>query len=107
VRFSELLTDKRYGEMNERQSRYVNHINTSGKHLLKLISDILDLSKIEAGRMEIVREDMAVAFVCSEVLSAVQPLVDKKSQALVRHVDPDLCVRADPTRFKQILVNNP
>src|ERR1700747_859842 len=70
--------------MNERQSRYVKHINTSGKHLLKLISDILDLSKIEAGRMEIVREDMAVAFVCSEVLSAVQPLVDKKSQALVR-----------------------
>jgi signal transduction histidine kinase len=103
--FSELLTDKRYGEMNERQSRYVNHINTSGKHLLKLISDILDLSKIEAGRMEIVREDMAVAFVCSEVLSAVQPLVDKKSQALVRHVDPDLCVRADPTRFKQMLMN--
>jgi len=103
--FSELLTDKRYGEMNERQSRYVNHINTSGKHLLKLISDILDLSKIEAGRMEIVREDMAVDFVCSEVLSAVQPLVDKRSQALVRHVDPDLCVRADPTRFKQILMN--
>jgi len=103
--FSELLTDKRYGEMNERQSRYVNHINTSGKHLLKLISDILDLSKIEAGRMEIVREDMAVDFVCSEVLSAVQPLVDKKSQALVRHVDPDLRVRADPTKFKQILMN--
>ena len=103
--FSELLTDKRYGEMNERQARYVNHIHTSGKHLLKLISDILDLSKIEAGKMEIVREDVAVDFVCTEVLSALQPLADKKSQALIRQVEPNLYVRADPTRLKQILMN--
>jgi PAS domain S-box-containing protein len=103
--FSELLTDKRYGEMNERQSRYVNHIHTSGKHLLKLISDILDLSKIEAGKMEIVREDVAVDSVYTEVLSALQPLADKKSQTLIRQVEPNLYVRADPTRFKQILMN--
>ena len=103
--FSELLTDRRYGEMNERQSRYVNHIHTSGKHLLKLISDILDLSKIEAGRMEIVREDVPIDSVCAEVLSALQPLADKKSQALTRRVDSALYVRADPTRFKQILMN--
>ena len=103
--FSELLTDKRYGEMNERQARYVNHIHTSGRHLLKLISDILDLSKIEAGKMEIVREDVAVDFVCTEVLSGLRPLADKKSQALIRQVEPHLYVRADPTRFKQILMN--
>jgi PAS domain S-box-containing protein len=103
--FSELLTDKRYGEMNERQARYVNHIHTSGKHLLKLISDILDLSKIEAGKMEIAREDVAVDFVCTEVLSALQPLADKRSQALIRQVEPNLFVRADATRFKQILMN--
>jgi PAS domain S-box-containing protein len=103
--FSELLTDKRYGEMNERQARYVNHIHTSGKHLLKLISDILDLSKIEAGKMEIVREDVAVDFVCTEVLSGLRPLADKKSQELIRQVEPNLYVCADPTRFKQILMN--
>jgi PAS domain S-box-containing protein len=103
--FSELLTDERYGQMNQRQSRYVNHIHTSGKHLLKLISDILDLSKIEAGRMEIVREDVAVDSVYTEVLSALQPLADKKSQTLIRQVEPDLYVRADPTRFNQILMN--
>ena len=103
--FSELLTDKRYGELNERQSRYVNHIHTSGKHLLKLISDILDLSKIEAGRMEIFREDVAVDSVCTEVLNALQPLADKKSQTLIRQVEPNLYVRADSTRFKQILMN--
>jgi CheY-like chemotaxis protein/nitrogen-specific signal transduction histidine kinase len=103
--FSELLTDERYGQMNQRQSRYVNHIHTSGKHLLKLISDILDLSKIEAGRMEIVREDVAVDSVYTEVLSALQPLADRKSQTLIRQVEPDLYVRADPTRFNQILMN--
>jgi PAS domain S-box-containing protein len=103
--FSELLSDKRYGEMNERQSRYLNHIQTGGKHLLKLISDILDLSKIEAGRMEIVREDVAVDYVYTEVLNALQPLADKKSQTLVRQVEPNLYVRADSTRFKQILMN--
>src|ERR1700740_93637 len=48
--FSDLLADKRCGELNERQQRYVNHIATGGRHLLKLISDILDLSKSEAGR---------------------------------------------------------
>jgi PAS domain S-box-containing protein len=103
--FSELLTDERYGQMNERQSRYVNHIHTSGKHLLKLISDILDLSKIEAGRMELTREDVAIAPACAEVLSALQPLAGKKSQALLQQVEPSLYVRADATRFKQILMN--
>jgi PAS domain S-box-containing protein len=103
--FSELLTDERYGQMNERQSRYINHIHTSGKHLLKLISDILDLSKIEAGRMELTREDVAVASAYAEVLSALQPLADKKSQALLQQVEPNLYVRADATRFKQILMN--
>ena len=103
--FSELLTDERYGQMNERQSRYINHIHTSGKHLLKLISDILDLSKIEAGRMELTPEDVAVASAYAEVLSALQPLADKKSQALLQQVEPNLYVRADATRFKQILMN--
>jgi PAS domain S-box-containing protein len=103
--FSELLTDERYGQMNERQSRYVNHIHTSGKHLLKLISDILDLSKIEAGRLELTREDVAVTSACAEVLSALQPLAGKKSQALLQQVEPSLYVRADATRFKQIIMN--
>ena len=103
--FSELLTDERYGQLNERQSRYVNHIHTSGNHLLKLISDILDLSKIEAGRMEFTREDVAVASAFAEVLNALQPLADKKSQALRQQVESNVCVRADATRFKQILMN--
>jgi PAS domain S-box-containing protein len=103
--FSDLLSDERYGELNDRQRRYVSHIHTGGKHLLKLIGDILDLSKIEAGRMELTYEDVAVESAFSEVLSALHPLADRKSQSLVQQVEPDLQVHADATRFKQVLVN--
>ncbi len=103
--FSDLLADPRYGTLNERQQRYVNHIYTGGKHLLKLISDILDLSKIEAGRMDLSREDVTVAPAFAEVLSALQPLADKKSQTLLQQVDSNPHVRADSMRFKQVLMN--
>ncbi len=103
--FSDLLADERYGPLNDRQQRYVAHIHTGGKHLLKLISDILDLSKIEAGRMELTREDVTVTSAFAEVVSALYPLAEKKSQALLQQVEPHLHVRADPLRFKQMLMN--
>jgi signal transduction histidine kinase/DNA-binding response OmpR family regulator len=103
--FSELLSDKRYGELNERQKRYVNHINTGGKHLLNLIGDILDLSKIEAGRMEISCQDLSVARIFAEVVSALRPLAEKKSQTLYPTADAALAVYADATRFRQVLMN--
>jgi signal transduction histidine kinase/CheY-like chemotaxis protein len=103
--FSDLLADERYGPLNDRQQRYVAHIHTGGKHLLKLISDILDLSKIEAGRMELTREDVTVASAFTEVISALYPLAEKKSQALLQQVAPSLHVHADVMRFKQVLMN--
>jgi signal transduction histidine kinase/DNA-binding response OmpR family regulator len=103
--FSDLLADERYGSLNDRQRRYVDHIHTGGKHLLKLITDILDLSKIEAGRMELNYEDVTVAAAFTEVISALYPLAEKKSQALLKQVKPNLHVRADVMRFKQVLMN--
>jgi len=103
--FSDLLADERYGPLNVRQRRYVDHIHTGGKHLLKLISDILDLSKIEAGRMELTREDLAVAPAFAEVINTLYPLAEKKSQALLQQVEPNLHVHADAMRFKQVLTN--
>src|ERR1700688_1282523 len=103
--FSDLLADERYGSLNDRQRRYVTHIHTGGTHLLRLITDILDLSRIEAGRMEIVPENVTVASAFAEVLSALQPLAEKKSQTLLQQVEPNLYVRADGMRFKQILMN--
>jgi len=103
--FSDLLGDERYGSLNDRQQRYVSHINAAGKHLLKLISDILDLSKIEAGRMDVTMEDVAVASAFGEVISALQPLAEKKSQTLLGQTVHDIWVRADPVRLKQVLMN--
>ena len=103
--FSDLLADERYGPLNDRQRRYVGHIHTGGKHLLTLISDILDLSKIEAGRMELNREDMTVAPAFAEVISALSPLAENKSQALLQQVETGLQVHADATRLKQVLTN--
>ena len=103
--FSDLLADKRYGELNERQQRYVGHINTGGRHLLKLIGDILDLSKIEAGRLELSYEDLPVTSIFGEVVSGLRPLLEKRSQTLSTIADPGVAVRADATRFKQILMN--
>jgi signal transduction histidine kinase/DNA-binding response OmpR family regulator len=103
--FSDLLADERYGPLNERQQRYVSHIHTGGKHLLSLISDILDLSKIEAGRMELAIESLRVAPTLGEVVSVMQPLAEKKSQTLTKVADPALSIRADSTRFRQVLLN--
>ncbi|HVU47022.1 MAG TPA: response regulator [Terracidiphilus sp.] len=103
--FSELLTDSRYGPLTERQARYINHINASGKHLLRLINDILDLSKIEAGRLQLNLERVHVDVCCAEVCESLQPLVDKNAHQLIQNVAPGLAVNADGTRFKQMLVN--
>jgi signal transduction histidine kinase/DNA-binding response OmpR family regulator len=103
--FSDLLADESYGPLNDRQRRYVGHIHTGGKHLLTLISDILDLSKIEAGRMELTNESLRVEAIFSEVLSVMGPLADKKSQSLSKNSEPGLIVRADSVRFKQVLMN--
>jgi signal transduction histidine kinase/DNA-binding response OmpR family regulator len=102
--FSDLLTEERYGPLNDRQHRYVTHIHTGGKHLLRLINDILDLSKIEAGRLQLAIENVALKTAFAEVLDTMRPLADKKSQTLVQNA-AELGVRADNTRFKQILMN--
>jgi signal transduction histidine kinase/DNA-binding response OmpR family regulator len=103
--FSELLTEERYGLLNERQQRYVKHIHTGGKHLLRLINDILDLSKIEAGRLELTIENVPVPTSFAEVVDVMRSLADKKSQTLLQEAPPGLSVRADPTRLKQVLMN--
>ena len=103
--FSEILTDERYGPLTERQLRYVTHIHTGGQHLLRLINDILDLSKIEAGRLELAIENVPVERTIREVLDALRPLAEKKSQTLSHEAEPTLAVRADARRIKQVLIN--
>ena len=81
-------------------------IHWAGKHLLALINDILDLSKIEAGKMELLLEDFSVGDVVSEVTATVQPLMQKNSNTLeVQGADTGGLMHADVTRVRQCLFN--
>ncbi|MBK8049776.1 MAG: PAS domain S-box protein [Anaerolineales bacterium] len=95
-----------YGVMNERQERTLRLIDESGRHLLNLINDILDLSKVEAGKIDLRSEPLAVMDVCRASVRMVRQLAIKKQQEIELRVEPeDLRMKADVQRVKQILVN--
>ena len=105
VGFSDLLAEQTAGELNDKQKRFVNHIKQGSAHLLQLINDILDLSKIEAGQLELRSERFQISEALPEVLSTIRPLAMAK-QITVHHTpEADLPVYADRVRFKQILYN--
>ncbi|MBI3754012.1 MAG: response regulator [Deltaproteobacteria bacterium] len=104
--FSELLTEKSFGELNEKQAQYVNYIFTSGGHLLHLINNILDLSKIEAGRLELFLEEFPLEDVLSEVLGNIRPQADKKDIRIESKTTPvSPIVKLDRPKFKQVMFN--
>jgi PAS domain S-box-containing protein len=106
IGFSEILSDKTFGDLNVRQLKYSNNILTSGRHLLQLINDILDLAKVEAGRVELMRNTFAVAKAFSEVQSIVKTLANKKNISLEFDVASDLpSLLADEAKFKQVMYN--
>ncbi len=104
VGFSGLLAEGTAGQLNEKQKRFINHIKQGADHLLQLINDILDLSKIEAGLLELRCENFRVAAAMPEVLSIIRPLAMAK-KIHVEHLAGDFSVYADRVRFKQILYN--
>ena len=105
VGFSDLLADGTPGPLNDKQKRFVNHIKQGSTHLLQLINDILDLSKIEAGQLELHCEDFQIKDVMPEVLSTIRPLAMAKNIRVEQKVDTCRAVHADRIRFKQILYN--
>lgn len=105
VGFSDLLSEQLAGPLNEKQVRYVGHIRAGSRHLLQLINDILDLSKIEAGHLHLELEDVAVAELTPEVLSTIRPLAMQKKIRVVEDLEPQLAVHVDRVRFKQIIYN--
>ena len=105
VGFSELLAEETAGELNDKQKRFVGHIKQGSAHLLQLINDILDLSKIEAGQLELRCEDFQVKDTLPEVLSTIRPLAMTKNIQVQHNLKTDRAVYADRVRFKQILYN--
>ena len=101
VGFSGLLEDQTAGELNDKQKRFVNHIKQGADHLLQLINDILDLSKIEAGQLEIRCEDFRISDAMPEVLSIIRPVAMAKKIEVQHHMLAQQPVYADRVRFKQ------
>ncbi len=105
VGFSDLLAEGTPGALNVKQRRFVDHIKQGSAHLLQLINDILDLSKIEAGQLELHSEEFLVKDALPEVLSIIHPLAIAKNIQVEQKLESKLLVKADRVRFKQILYN--
>ncbi len=106
IGYSEMLAEDLEEDGQEEQVQDLDKINASGKHLLALINDILDLSKIEAGRMELYLEHFEVAQRLEEALATAVPLVEKKSNSLVTDLASDLgAMRAGLIKVRQALFN--
>jgi len=106
IGFSEFLQQQTVGPLTAKQARYVGHIQQSGKHLLQLINDILDLSKVEAGKFVLEPQALPVATTLEDILVIARGLAHQKAQSIELEIEPDLPpLQADPVRFKQILFN--
>ncbi len=106
IGFSEVLQDMVFGELNDKQQRYVNNILTSGRHLLTLVNDVLDLAKVEAGRMELFPEEFAPDEAITDVEAIVTVSAAKKSLSIQNQFKANLpIIQADKSKYKQILYN--
>jgi len=106
IGFSEVLSERLFGDVNDKQAEYLDDIVVSGRHLLSLINDILDLSKIEAGRMELDRNDFDLSAAVGNTLSLVRERAQRRSIALASTVDPGVgTVNGDERKVKQVLLN--
>jgi two-component system, NtrC family, sensor kinase len=106
IGFSEVMMDRMFGDLNEKQLDYQKDIHESGKHLLSLINDILDLSKIEAGRMELELSTFHLPTAVSNAVTLIRERALRHGIALGVEVDPRLGdFQADERKVKQILLN--
>ena len=106
IGFSEVLADRMFGELNEKQEEYLKYIYASGTHLLSLINDILDLSKIEAGRMELELTDFDLPTAIDNALMLVRERAGRRSMALHTSIDNELgLIQADERKIRQVVLN--
>ena len=106
IGFSELLSEEVYGNLTQRQARYVGNIHSSGEHLLQLINDILDLSKIEAGKLTLDLEQFSLGRVLAETTGTMRTLAERKGLQIVLDIKPEVdIVYADEGKVRQVLYN--
>ncbi len=105
IGFSELMTDTNFGELSPRQREFLSDIRDSGEHLLALINDILDLSKIEAGKLEVHREDADVEELLRDSVTMLRPQAEKKKLRVAMSCELTGTAHVDPRLVRQVVVN--
>ena len=106
IGFSEVLSEGMFGQLNDKQEEYARDINASGQHLLSLINDILDLSKIEAGRMELELTDFHLPTATENALTLVRERAGRRGIGLETRIDGRLGeIRADERKIRQVILN--
>ena len=103
--FSDILGTQLYGNLNQKQEEYVNDIKISATHLLGMINEVLDMSKIEANAMKVVKSAFWISRAVDEVANILSPLAQKKNVKLIKNMDVDFEVFADYQKIQQILYN--
>jgi len=105
IGFTDLLSEQLEGPLNETQRAFLRHIHRDSEHLLGLINDVLDLSRIESGGLKLQKENLPVREAIFEAVSAIQPHAEAKSVRIHEQESNDLYVIADPVRLRQIFYN--
>nr|WP_280954416.1 histidine kinase dimerization/phospho-acceptor domain-containing protein [Methanohalophilus levihalophilus] len=106
IGFSDVLLGDSEADLTERQTRYLSNISKSGKHLLSLINDILDISKVEAGNMDFNPEMISLSEVIFEVENSMKLMAQKKNIIIELDLKPnDVKICADRTKLRQIMYN--
>ena len=106
IGFSDLLLSKSFGDLNNKQLRYLSNISCSGKQLLEVINSILDFSMVESGEVELNFEDISLCRAFDDVSASLESIASKKNIILESHVDRNIStINADDIKFKQILYN--
>jgi two-component system CheB/CheR fusion protein len=104
--FSEVLYDETFGPLNEKQKKYVNNVLTSGKHLLLLINQILDMAKVEAGKMKLILSILSMKSLLNEISLLVADMVSKKKIKMLLEIAEDLPdIEADELKVKEVMYN--
>jgi two-component system CheB/CheR fusion protein len=104
--FSEILYDETFGSLNEKQKKYVEYVLTSGKHLLLLINQILDMSKVEAGKMKLTLSNLPMKSLLNDISLLVADMVSKKKIEMLLEIAQDLPdIEGDELKVKEVLYN--
>jgi diguanylate cyclase (GGDEF)-like protein/PAS domain S-box-containing protein len=104
--FSDVILDRTFGDLTEHQERYIKNIYSSGKHLLELINNVLDIAKIEAGKYEMVYETFSVDDVIGEVINIMKSLAENKFIEIFVSIGEGITsITADRVKLKQVLYN--